>query len=96
MNHKRKLPHRADRHPAPEGVNAIDSMMIWPQSHGLLNAGQFSKSNKPDIKINISSARVNNVGVEWNERMLGNEKKFTLIYQVDNYTDSPAFAYIYL
>lgn len=90
---KNKLSFGAEQHPAPEGVKAIDSIRISPHRHGILNVGQFSLKTKPKVSIVISSARVNNEGVEYYDRMLGNEEKFQLIFQVDNHTDSIAFAY---
>jgi hypothetical protein len=43
-----------------------------------------------EIKISATS----DSQVEWEEKMLGDENRYTLTYEVSNYNDSPAFAYI--
>ena len=90
---KKKLKFHSQQHPVPSGVSALDSIMIHPKSSGVLNAGQYSK-DKPHPRIAVKISATNNNQVEWEEKMLGDENNYTLTYEINNYNDSPAFAYL--
>lgn len=91
---KARLNFGAQQHPSLEPENTIDSIMIFPRSSGELNAGEYSKTSPPKVQLRITSAHVNNQGVEYETKMLGNEERYHLIYKINNYNDSPAFAWI--
>lgn len=67
--------------------------MINPRSMGTLNGGEYSKGDKRrPIQIKISAT--NNNRVKYQEKLLGSEEHYHVIYEVQNFNDSPAFAFL--
>ena len=88
---KRKLPPGYQKHPAPEGIKTLDSIKISARHSGILHAGQYTdKKPPPNIKVNINAT--SKTSVEYEEVKVGNEKRYALIYRINNYNDSLAFA----
>lgn len=67
--------------------------MIHSRSRGTLNAGQFSEKEPPK-GIEIKIAATSSEKVKWETKMLGSKERYTLIYEISNRSDSPAFAYL--
>lgn len=88
-----KLKIDAQQHPAPEGIDAIDSIIINPRSRGVLNAGEYTKYAPPhDIELVVNAIDRGNVKHEIVNR--GSEVGYALIYNIYNFTDGVAFAYL--
>lgn len=62
--------------------------IIPPRSRVSINVGQYSENNPPP-KFEIGICATNEAYVECKERMLGSEKKYTLVYEFFNRNDSP-------
>jgi hypothetical protein len=90
---RRKLPFHAQQHPAKQGLDVLDSIMIFPRSSGVLNGGQYSKNNLPP-KHRLKIVATNESSVDYEEINRGTEERYVLIYEINNYNDSPCFAYI--
>lgn len=59
-------------------------------NRGTLNLGGFSNANPPPVR-RIEIHATNKELVRYEEKRLGDEAYFTLIYEVENLNDSPAF-----
>ena len=59
-------------------------------NEGTLNIGGYSKTNPPPPR-RIEIHATNKDLVRYEEKRLGDEEYFTLIYEVENLNDSPAF-----
>lgn len=88
---KRNLPPHAQPHPAKQGLDALDSIMIFPRSCGTLNGGQYSENNPPP-KIRVNIIATNKSSVEYEEINRGSKERYILVYEINNYNDSPCFA----
>ena len=89
---KRSLKFHAETHPAPEGINAVDSIRVYPRSMGKLSGGQFLKNEPRNLRVHISA--VDNHKVEYDEHLLGTPERYTVVYEILNLNDSLAFAYL--
>ena len=88
---ERKLKYGAQPVKPLPGNNAVDSIMIQPRSSGTLNGGEYSKGDKRrHLRVKISAT--NNDRVKYQEKLLGSEEHYTVIYEVQNFNYSPAFA----
>lgn len=84
-----KYPFNSQPHQSTQ-KNSIDCILIYPRSRGQLRVGEFTKQNKPP-KHRVEISATNSGLVSYESKMLGNEEKYYLTYEVENRNDSPAF-----
>ena len=66
------------------------SLTLKEHEKGTLNLGGYSKENPPP-PLTIEIHATNRDLVKYEEKRLGSAEYFTLIYEVENRNDSPAF-----
>lgn len=73
--------------------NVVDAIVVSPRSSGRLTlSGQFSKQDPPPLhRVKIAAL---GPGVSYEQTLLGSEEKYSVVYEVQNHRDSPAFAHI--
>ena len=62
-------------------------------NRGILNLGQYSKANPPPAR-RVQIVAFNKGLVRYEEKLLGDEESYTLVYEVENRNDSVAFFHV--
>jgi hypothetical protein len=95
MTKQRKLRSNYQRLDDQIGGSVVDAIMISPRSSGRLSfGGGLSKDKRhPRHEIRIDAA---GPGVTYEQTMLGSQESYSLVYEVNNFRDSPSFARIEL
>lgn len=95
MTNKRTLRSNYQRLDDQIGGTVVDAIMISPRSSGRLSFGRtFSKDKRyPHHEVRIYAA---GPGVTHEQQMLGSEDSYSLVYEINNFRDSPSFARIEL
>jgi len=76
----------------------LDSIMVYPRSHGILYMpGEYSTDNwPPGHKVDVATGEPGNAGVYTERNQPGGPDHYQVNYDIWNHRDSPAFARLVL
>jgi hypothetical protein len=95
---KGSLPSRYRRFEEQITGSVVDSIMVEPRSSGRLsmNADYSKAAPPPRRRLKIASTSPQNEGVSYEEKLLGNEDRYRVTYEVQNHRDSSTLVQIVL
>jgi hypothetical protein len=90
----RNLPPHYDQLPEQIQPPVLDSIMVYPRSHGVLHVpGEYNTDRRPPRHDCMVTA-AGDYGYEVEAAQLGDENRYRQQYKVWNHRDSPVFAQI--